>query len=109
MDSLQMLFVMLKRLSLLVDWLIIASLHLGLFCGLLAWLWATGATAPALQESFWSLVQSRNAAVLGLLGVSVPTALGAYLWALQRGVRKLTTLYVWRPIHEQVQEDSRRA
>lgn len=102
MDTLQMLWMMVKHLSHLVDWLIIAVLHLALGC-FAVWWWQI--SPDDVQESVLLFAQSRSAAVVGLLGLSLSTALGAYLWVAQRLVRKLTTWVVWRPIHDAMQRE----
>lgn len=97
----EMFFMLLTRVSGLVDWLIIAVLHLALISAALWW-WQV--TPQAAGDAIQRLAQSRHVAFLGLLGLSAATAVGLWLRLCFLATRKLTSRYVWRPVHERLRE-----
>lgn len=98
MHDIPKLFVLLARVSVLVDWLIVASLQLLLLWVALAALWWTQVPPQALLDALLRFAQSKPGIVLGLLGLSVPTGLALWLKACAVLARKLTSRYVWRGI-----------
>lgn len=91
-----MYFMLLTRISGLVDWLIIGFLHL---TALLVAVWTTQATPADVQDALLQLAQSKPRVLLGLGGISAATVLALWLRLCFRVTRKLTSRYVWKPVH----------
>ena len=98
----QMFLMLIKRISVYVDWLIIGFAHLTL----LVWaVWWWQVTPADVSETLLRFAQSRSGALLGLFGVSGLAILGIWLRLCFRLTRKLTSHYVWKPVHEQAARD----
>jgi hypothetical protein len=102
MSSIDLLWHVSKRVSILVDWLIMFAIHLCAWMMALTAAWYWQVTPQSVADACQRFAQSQGVAILSLAGLSGATVLVIWLRVLFYAVRKMTSHFVWSPIKEAV-------
>lgn len=100
LSPIDFVYLLVRRLAVLVMWLTFAVFHLALFVIALVALCALQIPPQTLVEQFVAFAQSLHAAVAGLFGLSVLTILVLWVKLWRRVYGKLITPYLFRDVDE---------